>query len=163
VAPVGGTVPVKVDLRVIAATHKSVEKMAIRGEFRVDLLARLSGYQHTLTPLRERIEDMGVLARDLLRRSAVAGARDFRFSVEAGRWLLSQRWPLNIRELSKCLEVAAALTEGPVIERAHLIEWTLGAALEPPDEEGLANPEQLRGRLVALLEKHKGNVSYVAR
>jgi hypothetical protein len=162
VAPVGGTVPVKVDLRVVAATHRPLEKMAIRGEFRVDLLARLSGYQHTLTPLRDRTEDLGVLVRDLLRRSEVPGASDLGFSIQAGRWLLSQRWPLNIRELSQVLGVAAALTEGPLIERTHLIERSLGAA-PPPDEETLANPDELRGRIVALLEKHKGNVSYVAR
>src|SRR5262249_30981154 len=147
---------------VVAATHKPVDKMAIRGELRVDLLARLSGHQHTLVPLRDRIEDMGILARHLLRRSEVPGARDLGFSVQAGKGLLSQRWPLNIRELSQCLEVAAALTKGPLIERAHLLERSLGAP-EPPEEESLANPEQLRGRLVALLEKHKGNVSHVAR
>jgi pSer/pThr/pTyr-binding forkhead associated (FHA) protein len=162
VAPVGGTVPVKVNLRVAAATHKPLEKMAIRGEFRVDLLARLSGHQHTVTPLRDRIEDMGILVRDLRSRSEVPGASDLGFSVQAGSWLLSQRWPLNIRELSQCLEVAAALTEGPLIERAHLIERSLGP-LTPPEEESLGNPEELRGRLVALLERHKGNVSHVAR
>jgi DNA-binding NtrC family response regulator len=162
VVPVGGTVPLKVNLRVVAATYKPLEKMAIRGEFRVDLLARLSGHQHTLTPLRDRIEDMGILARDLLRRSEVPGASDLGFSVQAGRWLLSQRWALNIRELSQVLGVAAALAEGPLIERAHLIERSLGT-LASPEEESLANPEELRGRIVALLEKHKGNVSYVAR
>jgi transcriptional regulator with AAA-type ATPase domain len=162
VAPVGGTIAVKVDLRVVAATHKPLEKMAIRGEFRVDLLARLSGHQHTLTPLRDRMEDMGILIRDLMRRSEVPGASDLGFSVQAGRWLLSQRWPLNIRELSQVLGVAAALAEGPLIERSHLIERSL-AAVAPTEEESPANPEELRGRIVSLLEKHKGNVSYVAR
>ncbi len=165
VVPVGGTVPVKVDLRVVAATHKPLDSMAIRGEFRVDLLARLSGHQHTLTPLRERLEDLGILVRDLLRRSEVPGASELGFSVEAGRWLLSQRWSLNIRELSQVLGVAAALTDGPLIERAHLIDRSLGTAPppSPPEEEPAANPEELRGRIVALLEKHKGNVSGVAR
>jgi len=162
VAPVGGTIPIKVDLRVVTATLKPLEKMAIRGEFRVDLLARLSGHQHTLTPLRDRIEDMGILVRELLRRSEVPGASELGFSVQAGRWLLSQRWALNIRELSQVLGVAAALTEGPLIERAHLIERSLGT-LVPPEEESHVSPEELRGRIVALLEKHKGNVSGVAR
>jgi DNA-binding NtrC family response regulator len=162
VAPVGGTVPVKVDLRVVAATHKPLEKMALRGEFRVDLLARLSGHQHTLPPLRDRIEDMGILVPALLRRAAGPGAGDLGLSVQAGRWLLSQRWGLNIRELSQVLEVAAALTKGPLIERAHLIERSLKSLPPPKEEESLA-PDDLRARLVALLEKHKGNVSYVAR
>jgi transcriptional regulator of acetoin/glycerol metabolism len=105
---------------------------------------------------------MGLLVRDLLRRSSVPGARDLGLSGPAGRWLLSQRWALNIRELSQVLGVAAALAEGPLIERSHLIERSLGG-LSQPEEESLANPEELRGRIVALLEKHRGNVSYVAR
>jgi len=174
VVPVGGTSPVKVDLRVVAATHKPLDKMAIRGELRVDLLARLSGHQHTLAPLRDRIEDMGILVRDLLRRSKVPGASELGFTLQAGKWLLSQPWSLNIRELSQVLGVAAALAEGPLIERAHLIERSLGAVaprereeekvVEPePEEEGDTTPDALRGRIMALLEKHKGNVSGVAR
>lgn len=162
VAPVGGTVPQKIDLRIVAATQKPIEKMVLRGEFRIDLLARLTGHQHTLTPLRERIEDMGVLVGALLRSSEIVGASALGFSVQAGRWLLSQRWALNIRELSQVLRVAAALTEGPLIERAHLTERNMGL-LPSPEEEGLAKPEELRERLVALLEKHNGNVSFVAR
>ena len=162
VAPVGGTVPQVVNVRVVAATHRPLEKMAIRGEFRVDLLARLSGYRHTLTPLRDRLEDMGILVRELVRRSEVPGASDLGLSMQAGRWLLSQRWPLNIRELSQALEVGAALAEGRLIERAQLIERNL-AIVAPTEEENLATPEELRGRIVALLEKHRGNISHVAR
>ena len=162
VAPVGGTVPQKVDLRLIAATHKPLEKMVLRGEFRVDLLARLSGHQHTLTPLRERLEDMGPLVGSLMRSSDVPGASALGFSMQAGRWLLSQRWALNIRELSQILRVAAALTDGPLIERAHLLERSM-ELLPSPQEESLAKPDELRERLVALLDKHNGNISYVAR
>ena len=162
VAPVGGTVPQKVDLRIVAATHKPLEKMVLRGEFRIDLLARLSGHQHTLMPLRERLEDMGVLVGALLRSTEVPGADALGLSMQAGRWLLSQRWALNIRELLQVLRVAAALAEGPLIERAHLIERNMGL-LPSPDEEGLAKPEELRERLVALLIRHNGNVSHVAR
>lgn len=162
VAPVGGTVPQKVDLRIVAATHKPIEKMVLRGEFRIDLLARLSGHQHTLTPLRERLEDLGSLVGALLRSSEVPGASALGFSMQAGRWLLSQRWALNIRELSQVLRVAAALTEGTLIERAHLQDRSMGF-VPSPQEEGLAKPEELRDRLVALLDKHNGNISYVAR
>lgn len=162
VTPVGGTVPQKVDLRIVAATHKPLEKMVLRGEFRIDLLARLSGHQHTLTPLRERIEDMGVVVGALLRSSEVPGASALGLSMPAGRWLLSQRWALNVRELSQVLRVAAALADGPRIERAHLLERSMGF-LPPPQEESVAKPEELRERLVALLDKHNGNISSVAR
>ncbi|MDC3982151.1 sigma 54-interacting transcriptional regulator [Polyangium jinanense] len=179
VVPVGGTSPIKVDLRVVAATHKPLDKMAIRGELRVDLLARLSGHRHMLTPLRDRIEDMGILVRDLLRRSKVPGAPELGFTVEAGKLLVQQRWPLNIRELSQTLGVAAALADGPLIESAHLESVHLESAHlesahllapshetiappEPEEERGTA-PDELRGRILALLEKHRGNVSGVAR
>ncbi len=162
VVPVGATVPILLDLRVVAATHKPLDRMAIRGAFRVDLLARLSGHQHTLMPLRQRIEDLGLLIRDLLRRSEVPGAADLRISVPAARWLVSQRWPLNIRGLSQVLGVAAALAEGPLIERSFLLDKD-PKAIEPSEEASPADPEDLRGRIVSLLEKHKGNVSYVAR
>lgn len=162
VAPVGGTLPAKVDLRIVAATHKPLEKMVLRGEFRVDLLARLSGHQHTLTPLRERLEDMGILLGALVRRVWGPDASELAFSMQAGRWLLSQRWMLNIRELSQVLTVASALAERPLIERAHLLDRSLGA-LSPSQEEGLAEPEELRERLLVLLNQYKGNVSYVAR
>jgi DNA-binding NtrC family response regulator len=138
--------------------------MVVRGEFRVDLLARLSGHQHTLAPLRDRLEDMGILVRSLLGRSEVPGASDLAFSVQAGRWLFSQRWALNIRELSQVLGAAAALVQGPIIERAHL--HLIGRSPDPlasSGDESLPSSDELRARLVALLEKHKGNVSYVAR
>ncbi|MBK9266740.1 MAG: sigma 54-interacting transcriptional regulator [Polyangiaceae bacterium] len=160
VVPVGGASPVMVDLRIVAATNKPLDKMAIRGEFRVDLLARLSGHRHTLTPLRQRIEDMGLLIGALLQRSKVPGAGELSFTVDAGKWLLSQRWALNIRELSQLLGVAAALADEPLIERAHLIE----RSLEPDvSAEEAPPPDDVRFRLVELLEKHKGNVSHVAR
>ena len=164
VFPVGGTMPIKVNLRIVAATHKQLERMTIRGEFRVDLLARLSGHEHTLTPLRDRLEDMGLLMGDLLRRSDVPLAGELSISAQAARWLLSQRWPLNIRELSQVLGVAAALADGKVIERAFLPEKNaLSSSLAPQPDEEPPSQDDLRGRIVALLEKHHGNVSHVAR
>lgn len=167
VFPVGGTVPIKVALRIVAATHKPLERMTLRGEFRVDLLARLSGHKYELLPLRDRVEDMGLLIGDLLRRSDVPRANELAISAQAARWLFSQRWPLNIRELAQILGVAAALADGRVIERAHLPEKgalpspTTSVSPTPPEEA--PNQEDLRGQLIALLEKHNGNVSHVAR
>ncbi|AKT41581.1 sigma 54-interacting transcriptional regulator [Chondromyces crocatus] len=163
VVPIGGTTPIKVDLRVVAATHRPLDKMAIQGEFRVDLLARLSGHRHTLKPLRQRIEDMGLLVGALLQRSKVRGASESGFTVDAAKWLLSHPWPLNIRELSQALGVAAALAEERLIQRAHLSDR--GQEEPEPDAEmnRMTPDDPLRGRIMALLEKNRGNVSDVAR
>ena len=163
VVPVGGSRPVKVDLRVVAATHRPLDKMAGEGAFRADLLARLAGYRHVLPPLRARREDLGLILGDLLQRAEIPGAGELRFATAAGRRLVSYDWPLNIRELQQCLSVAAALTPRGVIEADHL-PIVPGATPRPavvdPD---LDDPEMLRKTLVALLEQHRGNITYVAR
>jgi transcriptional regulator with AAA-type ATPase domain len=165
VVPVGGTRPIKVNFRVIAATHRPLADMVRRGEFRDDLLARLSGYRHALGPLRERVEDLGLLLGDLIRRSEVLAAIDVRFSAAAGRRLLKHCWPLNIRELSQCLMVAVGLATSGFIQISHLPESILEAPAREPTAAGVDphKPEVLRQHLVALLEKHHGRVSKVAR
>src|SRR5262249_40018335 len=147
------------------ATHRPLEQMALRGEFRSDLLARLSGYRHLLEPLRRRSEDIGLLIGDLLQRSEVPAAVELRFSAAAGRSLLRYPWLLNIRELQQCLWGGAALAKNGVIEREHLPIATSDssaahAALSP---EELRDPEALRRTLIELFEKHQGKVSHVAR
>ena len=164
VVPVGGTRPVKVDLRVVAATHRPLDRMTADGTFRADLLARLAGYRHALSPLRARREDFGLILGDLLRRSELAGAGELRFSTAAGRRLLGHDWPLNIRELAQAVSVAAALAPDRVIELEHL-PITPGAEPHPAEQEGpdLDDPDTLHRTLIALLEQHRGNISYVAR
>jgi transcriptional regulator with AAA-type ATPase domain len=184
VVPVGGTQPIKVDLRVVAATHRPLEQMAAQGTFRADLLARLSGYRHRLAPLSRRLEDFGLLTGELLRRVEVPSASAIRISPAAGRYLLKRPWPLNIRELQQCLAMAATLAENGVIEIAHLpllepareeVAHALASVSEtshrpgPPRKVALSryskpgDKEALRLHLVALLEEHEGKVSYVAR
>ncbi|WP_438016044.1 sigma 54-interacting transcriptional regulator [Sorangium sp. So ce315] len=165
VVSVGGTRPVKVDLRIVAATHKPLDQMVLRGEFRGDLLARLSGYRHLLAPLRERIEDLGVIVGDLLRRLDIPAASDLKLSTTAGLRLLRYPWPLNIRELQQALSVAAALTTDGVIGEAHLPEAAPGALApsSPALHEERGDPEALRRQLITLLEKHHGKVTHVAR
>ena len=163
VVPVGGSRPVKVDLRVVAATHRPLDQMSGAGTFRADLLARLAGYRHQLPPLRARREDLGLIVGDLLRRAEVPGADGLRLATAAGRRLFAHGWPLNIRELQQCLTVAAALAPRGVIEAEHL-SLAPGAAPGPAVlEPELDDPETLRRTLVALLEQHRGNISYVAR
>ncbi|WP_170319890.1 sigma 54-interacting transcriptional regulator [Polyangium spumosum] len=164
VVPVGGARPTRVDVRVIAATNQPLDTLCLEGEFRTDLLARLSGYQHTLPPLRERIEDLGLLIGDLLRRSNIPGAPSARLSVRVARRLLSHTWPLNIRELENVLTVAVALAEGGVVELSNLPESVTTAPVQLAPSGGLSSsPGELREQLVSLLQKHQGNVSSVAR
>ena len=163
VVPVGGTRPLKVDLRVVAATHRPLDRMAAEGRFRADLLARLAGYRHLLPPLRARREDLGLLISDLLPRAGIPGATDLRLTTTAGRRLLAHHWPLNIRELQQCLVVSAALAPHGVIEADRLPIAPVAAVTAPLVEPPLGDPVQLRSTLVELLEQHRGNISHVAR
>ncbi|MDI1428791.1 sigma 54-interacting transcriptional regulator [Polyangium sorediatum] len=164
VVPVGGTRPTLVDVRVLAATHKSLDLLCLQGEFRSDLLARLAGYKHMLPPLRERIEDLGILIGDLLRHTNVPGAREARLSVTAGRRLLSHAWSLNIRELKQVLTVGVGLAERGVVELSHLPEGVVKAPAKlGPEKDVPSSTEELRAQLVSLLQTHRGNVTAVSR
>jgi transcriptional regulator of acetoin/glycerol metabolism len=153
----------KVDLRVVAATNAPLDRLVLRGQFRGDLLARLSGYRHELAPLRCRIEDTGLLIAELLARSGPPSARELRISPAAGRRLLRHDWPLNIRELEQIIAVAAALSDGGVIEPAHLPEAPLSTRPARSTATSASHdPEELRRRIVAL-RAARGKVTHVAR
>ncbi len=175
VHPVGAARAVRVDVRVIAATHRPLDRMQDEGSFRRDLYARLSGFSVLVPPLRERKEDLGQLTAELLEK---AGAK-VRLRPEAASLMFAHDWPLNVRELSQCLATATALTTDGVIRVEHLpqgislLEHESGAKIttQPPPEGGRqAKPaplssedEALRADLVARLEQHGGNLSAVAR
>jgi transcriptional regulator of acetoin/glycerol metabolism len=162
VLPVGATKPVPVDVRVVAATHRSLDRMVEEGTFRRDLFSRLAGYRARLPPLRERIEDLGLLAGSLLARLGPPGAALPAIQPKAARALLQCFWPGNIRQLEKALSSAAALAKGGAIGLEHLPDEVRAAPadlISPPAGEDAA----ARERLVAMLIEHKGNVSAVAR
>jgi transcriptional regulator with PAS, ATPase and Fis domain len=164
VLPVGGTRPTNVDVRVIAATNKPLETLCLQGEFRSDLLARLTGYTHVLAPLRERMEDLGVLASDLLGRAKAPNAKTMRLHLHVVRKLAAHVWPQNIRELDNVLSVAVALAERGVMELSHLPEVIVKSnTKELPDSDPPSNSEELRVQILRLLEQHRGNVTFVAR
>jgi transcriptional regulator of acetoin/glycerol metabolism len=165
VIAVGATRAVKVDVRVVAATHRPLEALGEAGGFRTDLLARLKGYTHRLPTLGERMPDLGVIVADVL--ADVAGDRASRlsFSAEAARALVAYRWPLNIRELHQAMASAVALATTDVIEPAHLPgELLAPPAAAPTSQTPPASPDDaLRDRIVGLLHEHGGNVAAVAR
>jgi transcriptional regulator with AAA-type ATPase domain len=163
VVPVGGTQPLKVDLRLVAATHRPLDRMVAEGTYRADLLARLAGYRHLLPPLRARREDLGLIIGDLLRRPDIPAASDLRLTTAAGRRLLAHDWPLNIRELQQCLAVSTTLATHGLIEADLLAIAPAVTARVSLVEPNVDDPAELRRTLVKLLEQHRGNISHVAR
>jgi transcriptional regulator of acetoin/glycerol metabolism len=163
VVPVGSAQPRAVDLRVVSATHHNLEASVGRGDFRADLYARLSGLTHELLPLRDRIEDLGLLVSALLPSIVPDRAQSVSFTPALCRRLLEHGWPLNIRELQSTLSVAAILAGDHPIDVEHL---TRGSTPPPPasaPDLDAHDDEALRAHLVDALSQTGGNVAEVAR
>jgi DNA-binding NtrC family response regulator len=125
---VGGTADIRVDVRVIAATNRSLEVMMKEGAFREDLYYRLNVFSLQIPPLRERVEDVPTLAEHFIRNSNMTQKRTARVSEAAMEVLLRYPWPGNVRELENVIERALILCDAGVIEPEHL---PLGVRLEP--------------------------------
>ena len=168
VLSVGATRASAVDLRVVSATHRSLDALIPRGDFRDDLLARLTGYRVTLPAVRSRRLDLGLLVAlvldDLLGTKPIPPLR-----VATGRALLRYDWPSNVRELQHCLSVAVTLAAGGTVEPFHLPDAVARHAVcAAPREPAVLAPLDeadalLRANLTARLHRHRGNVSEVAR
>jgi Nif-specific regulatory protein len=112
---VGGSTVVKVDVRLILATNRNLERMVQAGEFRADLYYRINVVSIQLPPLRERRDDIPVIAQYFLERFNTENARNAQFSPSALRVLTSCYWPGNVRELENCVERTATMAQGDVI------------------------------------------------
>lgn len=122
--PIGSTEPVRVDVRIIAATNVDLKTLVERGEFREDLFYRLNVITLTLPPLRDRIEDVPILAEHFLQKFAAENGRTIeRLTPETLDRLVHYPWPGNVRELENVLERAVVLCSGREI----------GLDLLPPD------------------------------
>jgi DNA-binding NtrC family response regulator len=118
---VGGTQPISVDVRVIAATNRELASAMKEGRFREDLFYRLNVIPIALPPLRERREDIPILARYFVRRfAAETKKRITGMSEDAAATLVAYEWPGNVRELANIIERAAVLGEGPEISAQDL-------------------------------------------
>jgi DNA-binding NtrC family response regulator len=159
--PLGASKSVTVDVRVVAATNQPVEERIADGRFRRDLYARLRGYELCLPPLRTRIEDLGLLIATLIARldGEPAAAAPRRLSRSAARALFQHPFPLQVRELEQVLRAALAVAAGPEIGLEDLPPTLRELDAGPGD----ITADGERGRLAALLQKHDGNVSAVAR
>ncbi len=153
---VGGDRELKADVRIISATHRSLEEMVANGSFRQDLLFRLDVLQLNLPPLRERTEDIIPLAQVFLERACTqTGRAGARLSQRAVAALLANPWLGNIRQLQNVIFRAVTLSDAPVIDAADLelaVTEAADAATLPDDggslEDAVANFErQLLQRL----------------
>jgi DNA-binding NtrC family response regulator len=114
---VGGTQPISVDVRIIAATNRVLENAIKEGHFREDLFHRLNVIAVMLPPLRERKEDILTLAQHFLRRYSLESKKNFtEISEKALEKLSAYKWPGNVRELANVVERAVVLSDGPVIQ-----------------------------------------------
>jgi DNA-binding NtrC family response regulator len=160
----------KVDVRIVAATHRSLEALVREGRFRADLFFRLGVVQLRLPALRERGDDILLLARHFLRLHAARyGKPAPLLTPEAEARLRQHRWPGNVRELRNVLEQAVLLNSGAPIGAAQLALSTLGepeaappAAAARPAAAGTL-PEMERQALLQALQLSEGNVTRAAR
>lgn len=121
----GGTKNIKVDVRIIAATHRNLEEMVKRGEFREDLYWRLNVVPLFIPPLRERKEDIPLLADYFLKKYNLLYGKSLKFKPEAVERLLNYPFPGNVRELENIVERVVLLSDGEWIEAKDL-PLTLG-------------------------------------
>lgn len=164
---VGGVKQVDLDVRVIAATNRDLERDVREGNFREDLYYRLSVVILHMPPLRERKDDIPLLAEHFLKKFSPKGS-DIPLAPDALAILSSYGWPGNVRELENVMERASILKRGDTITTADLPEKlsrrTAGAAailLNLPDE-GLSLEELEKDLIHKALDKHKGNQTRAA-
>ncbi len=166
---VGESLPVRVDVRLICATHRDLKALVQEGRFRADLYFRLAVFPVRLPPLRERVEDIIPIAEaHLARLVRDGGVRSAGLSPGAVAALGAYAWPGNVRELQNALEFAALRAEGGLIEAAHLPEDLRAAPGGPggdgePAEAVTAEAPFDRARAVAVLGACDWNRAEAAR
>ena len=179
VFPLGGTTPDHVDIRIVCATHRDLYQFVREGKFRGDLLARLNEHVVRLPPLRERKEDVFLLARTFAARY---GRPDLQLSFSFVVALLDYDWPFNVRELESCIKRGIALTDGVQLDTIHLPDaiaehmTRYGARTSMLPQRSSAPPlfnsttpiaprrgPPTEAELRTLLERHKGNIAAVGR
>ncbi len=157
----GETKPRKVDVRVLAATHRDLTDEVKKGTFRPDLLYRLRIARITLPPLRERREDIPLLVESFLGQSRAATGKSVEtLSDEALRTLLQYDWPGNVRELKSAVDYATLHCKGPIIVAEDLPrEVRYSDPAQPASKE----PQDERQRILAALEEAEGSRTRAAR
>ncbi len=181
---VGGNQTVRVDVRVVTATHRDLFAMVRDGRFRGDLFYRINVFPIHLLPLRERLGDLPLLAEHFLRKYAAQAGKDVqRFSPEVLEAFNAHSWPGNVRELENCIEHAVILADSDAIQLAHLPasmrpQGTASVTAAPSDAAAAMTTTLTpgpdvdyktlvdnfeRGVLTAALKETRGNITRAAQ
>jgi two-component system response regulator GlrR len=162
IRPVGSSKQIPINVRVISATHRNLNTEMEEGNFREDLYYRLNVVNITLPSLRERSEDIPLLARYLLKKSAEKHeVKVSRFSDDAMQLLTTCLWPGNVRQLVNVVEQCVALTQTSVIA-SHLVEQALSASEQKWPTLTEARDAFEQQYLLKLLKMTDGNVTRAA-
>jgi two-component system, NtrC family, response regulator HydG len=163
VRPLGATEALPVDVRIVAATNRELAEEVRESRFRADLFYRLRVVALELPPLRERPEDVPVLASHFLERAA-RGTKVIGLEPEALERLIAHRWPGNVRELENTIEAATALAQGPRVTAADLRLGSFDAPrAEVPSDIALSLEAFERACLEEALRRCQGDVRAAAK
>lgn len=169
---IGGRRPIAVDVRIVSATHQKLDELIPAGKFREDLYFRLAQISLKIPPLRERGDDIILLARHLIDRFAIEQSKKApKLTADAATALLQHAWPGNVRELENRIQRAVIFEEGGAITARDLDLAEPGAAApaEPPAEPLLlttlhdARKQAERRAVLAAIDRADGNISEVAK
>ena len=165
--PLGGEKFLRADVNVLAATNGDLDAAIRTGRFRADLFYRINVLQVCMPPLRERRDDIALLARGFLATAAERCGRKRAFSAAALRKLASYDWPGNVRELSNLVQRAAVLADGETVLPEHVVFPSAAASAEcsgtfRAERERMIETFE-RSYVHELLTRHRGNVTHAAR
>ena len=163
---VGENTPIQVDVRIVSSTNKDLEGLVEKGLFREDLFYRINVIPISVPPLRERVEDIPLLAETFFRRVRMKSGKDIQgISGEAMKKLVDYHWPGNVRELKSAFEYAFVSCQDSIIQPNHLppnILWGQ-KGLGSPSSVPVNRDEIKKRQLLDALEKARGNQSKASR
>lgn len=161
---VGDSTPIRIDVRIITATHQNLQEKVMRGEFRQDLYYRLNVIRLEIPPLREHLEDIPLLAAHFLQRFSHKFNRNFsNISDEVLSALMAYPWPGNVRELEHLIEHACILSQGSVITSASLPAEFISSTKNLHTHKVVPQAAQTALELDEALNQTKGNRTEAAK
>lgn len=158
---VGGNQIIKLNCRVISATHKNLRDEVAKGNFREDLYFRLIGLPIEIPPLRQRENDVIILAKHFVQEYCNDNRVEIKLSIEAQNKLLSYNWPGNIRELKSVIELACVMTDDGIVFPEHII-FNSSGQLDFLLHNDLTMDEYKRLIIEHFMEKYHNNILLVS-